>query len=119
LCDFHEGTGAGTGPDSQVHRKSGVITMPVRLAAAPHEKVWGSPLTEPWFRNPEGRRIGEGWFKVADSAPLLVKLLFTSGNLSIQVHPDDQQARAHGEQRGKTEMWHVLRAEKGSVIGLG
>ena len=93
--------------------------MPVRLAATPHEKVWGSPLTEPWYRNPEGRKIGEVWFAAADSVPLLVKLLFTSESLSVQVHPDDVYARAHGGERGKTEMWHVLRAEEGARIGLG
>ena len=51
--------------------------------------------------------------------PLLVKLLFTSESLSVQVHPDDVYARAHGGERGKTEMWHVLRAEQGARIGLG
>lgn len=92
---------------------------PIKLASAAHEKVWGSPETEPWYRNPEGRKIGEIWFAASDSAPLLVKLLFTSDNLSVQVHPGDAYAREHHKSRGKTEMWHVLRAEPGSKIALG
>ena len=50
---------------------------------------------------------------------LLVKYLFTSERLSIQVHPDDAAARARGHARGKDEAWYVLSAEPGAVIGLG
>ncbi len=46
--------------------------------------------------------------------PLLVKFLFTSGKLSVQVHPDDAYAAEHHHSRGKTEMWHVLAAEPGA-----
>ena len=47
--------------------------------------------------------------------PLLVKLIFTSERLSVQVHPDDGEDGP----RGKTEMWHILEAEPGAVIALG
>ena len=66
----------------------------MRLASRALEKVWGSPLTEPWYRNPEDLNIGEIWFSASDSVPLLVKFLFTRENLSIQVHPGDEYARA-------------------------
>jgi mannose-6-phosphate isomerase len=92
---------------------------PIKLASAAHEKVWGSPETEPWYRNSEGRKIGEIWFAASDSVPLLVKLLFTSDNLSVQVHPGDEYARKHHSSRGKTEMWHILRAQPDSRIALG
>jgi mannose-6-phosphate isomerase len=94
--------------------------MPRRLAATAYEKVWGSPDTEPWWRNPEQSKIGEIWFAASDSVPLLVKLLFTSDNLSVQVHPDDEYAAKHHDgSRGKTEMWHILRAESDAKIALG
>jgi len=49
--------------------------------------------------------------------PLLVKLLDASHALSVQVHPDDAYAAAHGlDERGKTEMWYILHAEPGSRI---
>ena len=43
--------------------------------------------------------------------PLLIKLLLVGQWLSVQVHPDDDQARAlEGEPWGKHEAWHVLEA---------
>ncbi len=50
--------------------------------------------------------------------PLLVKIIDATQNLSIQVHPDDEQARPLGKP-GKTEAWHVLAAEPGSLLYLG
>ncbi|MGD1071246.1 MAG: class I mannose-6-phosphate isomerase [Bryobacteraceae bacterium] len=94
------------------------MTVPARLAATPHDKVWGSPYTEPWYRNSERRNIGEVWFRASDEVPLLVKFLFTTGKLSVQVHPDDDYARRHERSRGKTEMWHILRAQPGAQVAL-
>ena len=51
--------------------------------------------------------------------PLLVKLLFPSDKLSVQVHPDDAQAQAMGQPRGKTECWYVLEADPEAAIALG
>jgi len=90
-----------------------------KLHRTPHEKVWGSPETGPWHENPGGRQIGEIWFTASDSLPLLVKLLFTSDTLSVQVHPKDDYAKLHHNSRGKTEMWHILRAEPDAKIALG
>jgi mannose-6-phosphate isomerase len=89
----------------------------VRLASTVYNKVWGSTQTEPWYHNPDGRQIGEIWF--AADVPLLVKFLFTSEKLSVQVHPNDEYARGHHNSRGKTEMWHVLRAEPQAKVALG
>src|SRR3546814_1131949 len=50
---------------------------------------------------------------------LLVKYLFTSENLSIQVHPDDEGAKARGYPRGKDEAWVVLEADPGATIAIG
>lgn len=90
-----------------------------RLGPTAHEKVWGSPQTEPWHRNPEQRKIGEIWFSASDSRAILVKLLFTMNNLSVQVHPQDEYARVHHNSRGKTEIWHILRAEPESKVAIG
>jgi mannose-6-phosphate isomerase len=51
--------------------------------------------------------------------PLLVKLLFPNDKLSVQVHPDDAQAQAIGQPRGKTECWYVLEAAPGATVALG
>ena len=61
--------------------------------------------------------LGEGSAEAA--FPLLVKVLFPADKLSVQVHPDDAQAQAIGEPRGKTECWYVLEAEPGAAVALG
>ena len=60
--------------------------------------------------------VGRGILKVC---PLLLKFLFTSERLSVQVHPDDEYARAHHASLGKTEAWHVLEARADAALGLG
>ena len=83
------------------------------------DKPWGRTELPPMFDPPPGQRIGEVWFTGADEKPLLVKYLFTSERLSIQVHPDDEQARARGLPRGKSECWYILDADEGATLGLG
>lgn len=51
--------------------------------------------------------------------PTLVKLIDADENLSVQVHPSDEFALKKEGQLGKTEMWHVLDAEKDAVLYLG
>ena len=50
---------------------------------------------------------------------LLVKYLFTSEKLSIQIRPDDAAARKVDHRRGKEEAWVVLGAEPDATIGIG
>ena len=83
------------------------------------EKPWGRTKLPPMFDAPEGKTIGEVWFTGAEDKPLLVKYLFTSERLSIQVHPNDEQAQARGLTRGKTECWYILDAEPHATLGLG
>jgi mannose-6-phosphate isomerase len=84
------------------------------------ERVWGSRSLEPWFTHVPAATgpIGEVWFETPE-VPLLVKFLFTTENLSVQVHPDDPYAQVHHNSPGKTEMWHVLAAEPGAKIAAG
>ena len=91
-------------------------SKPQRIEPEFHSKIWGSPRTEPWFESHGRQSIGEVWFPAGD---LLIKFLFTSQDLSVQVHPDDEYAKAKENSRGKTEMWHILRAEPGARIALG
>lgn len=52
--------------------------------------------------------------------PLLLKILDATEVLSVQVHPDDEQAAMLGESDGgKTEMWHVLEADEGTELLCG
>jgi mannose-6-phosphate isomerase len=83
------------------------------------EKPWGRTSLPRIFDPPEGRRIGEVWFTGSGDLPLLAKYIFTSERLSIQVHPNDDQARARGLRRGKSECWFILDAEPEATLGLG
>lgn len=92
--------------------------MSAAVALAPRfvERVWGSQNLAPLFGEFHCR-IGEVWY---DADPLLIKFLFTSEPLSVQVHPDDEFARrVEQAARGKTEMWYVLRAQPGARIAAG
>jgi mannose-6-phosphate isomerase len=93
---------------------------PVRLVPKAVPKVWGATKLEPWHRDAR-EKIGEIWFEHPEGVrlPLLVKLLYTSETLSVQVHPDDEYARRHENSPGKTEMWVILRAEPGARIAHG
>ena len=92
-----------------------------RLTPRRVAKPWGRDDIGPLFEA-GGERIGEIWFEVpagqAEPA-LLIKYLFTSEALSVQVHPDDAQAQAVGARQGKEEAWVVLDAADDAVIGLG
>ncbi len=89
---------------------------PVRLPTRFLEKVWGTTDLLPWYPVAD-KKIGEIWFEA--DLPLLVKLVFTSDRLSVQVHPNDEYAREHENSRGKTEMWYVMRADPGARLAIG
>lgn len=79
-------------------------------------KPWGRDRLPQPFTAPPGQRIGEIWFEPSrDFAQLLVKYIFTSEKLSVQVHPSDAQLAGHG----KEECWLVIDAEPGASLGLG
>jgi mannose-6-phosphate isomerase len=111
---------------------------PFRLAPWFSPRPWGrldlrpwyattgttEPVGEAWLTGPQcvvetGALAGRTLAQAAAEFPLLVKLLFPSEKLSVQVHPDDAMARALGQPRGKTECWYVLVAGVGATIALG
>lgn len=115
---------------------------PFRLKPWFSERVWGRQNLKPWYAETgTSERVGEAWLtgpqcvvetglfegetlaevgaELGAEFPLLVKILFPEEKLSVQVHPDDVQARALGETRGKTECWYVLEAVPGATVALG
>ncbi len=121
--------------------------QPFKLKPAMVERVWGRQDLSPWFTTAGGTlKIGEAWLTGKDCVidggdengrtlgdlaaqcdgtlgngefPLLVKLLFPEEKLSVQVHPDDEQAVKAGLARGKTECWYVLDALPGAEVACG
>ena len=51
--------------------------------------------------------------------PILIKFIDAKGNLSIQVHPDNEYALRVEKEYGKTEMWYILDAEEGASLYYG
>ncbi len=95
----------------------------MKLSSKYVEKPWGQTNIPSRFDSDvaEGRKTGELWFEAPDgeSLPLMIKYLFTSEKLSVQVHPDNEQAQAKGKARGKEECWYILQAEPDAKIGIG
>lgn len=86
--------------------------LPTRMV----EKPWGKHVLPAPFTAPPGQRIGEIWFEPPRSfAQLLIKYIFTSEALSVQVHPSEAQLPGHG----KEECWLVVDAEPGAALGIG
>lgn len=128
-----------------------MIKQPVSLIPEYREYVWGGarlcpeivPTAEAWIVY-QGNRITAGPYSgrtLADIAaengaaflgrravaqtgtrfPVLVKLLDCAQWLSLQVHPNDEQAAALEGPGffGKTEAWQVLEAEPGAKLIAG
>ena len=89
------------------------------------EKVWGY---ENWIvSNIENKEstytIDEKEYPVSKITggkyPLLIKLIQTYENLSVQVHPDDDYALKNENSVGKTECWYILDAKPGTQLITG
>ncbi|MEN8788803.1 MAG: type I phosphomannose isomerase catalytic subunit [Flavobacteriaceae bacterium] len=51
--------------------------------------------------------------------PILIKFIDAAKDLSIQVHPNDELAQKRHNSMGKTEMWHVMDADKDARLIIG
>lgn len=112
------------------------------------ERIWGCTELPEFLEQPKpGHPVGEAWLTSVDCAveddaggtlgeitrrwprefgadragefPLLMKFLFPREWLSVQVHPNDVEAQAIGQPRGKNECWYVLSAEPDARLALG
>jgi len=108
----------------------------------PEQSNLTEPLGEAWLTGVAcrvasgpfaGKTLGAAWTEMPvqwrgsqlaaeTNFPLLVKFIFPTEKLSLQVHPDDAYASAHEKAaggRGKTEMWHAVSATAGAELLLG
>lgn len=130
---------------------SKLLSSPLKLIPEYRDYIWGgnrlkpgfSPIAEAWVLD-QNDRIAEGPLsgrtlaevtkehgvdllgtivvgRTGSSFPLLIKLLDCAAWLSLQVHPNDEQAaRLEGPGLfGKTEAWHVLDAVPGAKLIAG
>ena len=66
-----------------------------------YEYIWG---TEDWIYEDKG---------------ILIKRIDADDKLSVQVHPDDSYAKAHGLDNGKTECWYITECEEKAFLYCG
>lgn len=90
------------GEDQSVVAFGSLVGQPLRDVASSHiEQLYGQHGPQSQF-------------------PLLFKLLDCNRNLSVQVHPNDEQAcRLDPPDLGKTEAWVILAANPGSTVYAG
>lgn len=115
--------------------------MILQLTPEYKEYIWGGDRLRPGQRTAEawvafdGNRVTNGpWAgktlrevvasrapHLRDGFPLLIKILDCADWLSVQVHPNDEQAaQMEGAgKRGKTEAWHILECEEGAKLIAG
>lgn len=68
----------------------------------------------------KGDLVGKSVYeKFGDVFPLLVKIIDAKRDLSVQVHPNDELAKARHNSYGKTEMWYIIKADEGAPIYAG
>lgn len=67
----------------------------------------------------EGKAVLGTHAQKFDYFPVLIKLIDAKENLSVQVHPDNEYARIHEGEYGKTEAWYVLECEEGASLIYG
>jgi len=101
----------GVGESWEVSGVEGSVSI---VAEGPYK---GKSLTELVLQL-KGDLVGKKNFdRFGSEFPLLVKFIDAHQDLSIQVHPNDEVARRHGYNHGKTEMWYCLEGEKGEGTG--
>jgi mannose-6-phosphate isomerase len=87
-----------------------------------HCKVANGPLagkTLAELSKQYGRQLVGDAARDPERFPLLLKFLFPHEKLSVQVHPDDEEAQRAGQPWGKTECWYVVAAKPGSQVAMG
>lgn len=68
----------------------------------------------------KGDLVGkENYERFGNEFPLLIKFIDASKQLSIQVHPNDEQAKVKGLKRGKTEMWYIMESAPDATLLSG
>ena len=82
-------------------------------------KYDGQPLSEVVAKL-KGELVGmANYERFGNEFPLLIKFIDARQPLSIQVHPTDEIAKKQGKERGKTEMWYVMKSDPDASMLVG
>jgi mannose-6-phosphate isomerase len=95
---------------------SGLREQLTRVASGPFKGSDLYRLAEKHGEEIFGNRFAD---RCREDFPLLVKFIDASDVLSVQVHPNDEQARLKGFPNGKSEAWVVVAADEGACVYRG
>ena len=86
------------------------------VAAGPLAGLTLGEITRRFGPDLLGKRV---FARYGATFPLLVKIIDTNDDLSMQVHPGDDLAMSRHGASGKTEAWYVIATRPGALIHLG
>lgn len=96
-----------------------VSGLPNDLSVVANGELAGKNMKE-LIHAHKGDLLGEQVYnQFADKFPLLIKFIDANDDLSIQVHPNDDQAKIKHNTFGKTEMWYVMDQEPEATLISG
>ena len=76
-------------------------------------------LTLAQYIEKEGKSVLGTNCEKFENFPILIKLIDTKDNLSVQVHPNNEYAQRVEGEYGKTEMWYVVDCDEGASLLYG
>lgn len=96
-----------------------VSTVEGDVSIVSNGKLSGTSLQDLIDRHPEdvlGKNVFERFGK---EFPILIKFIDAKLDLSIQLHPNDELAKARHNSFGKTEMWYIMNADDDAKLIVG
>lgn len=116
---LHNELGKGDSAEAKVGESWEISSVDGNISKVSNGFLAGNSLTEV-IEVYMGDLLGEKVYeKFGLELPVLIKIIDAQADLSVQVHPNEQQANEKYNAHGKTEMWYVLDAEKDAKIIAG
>ena len=94
-------------------------TVPESISVVNNGELKGKNLNELIDLYPKEILGKEAFNQFGKQFPLLFKYLDAKTDLSIQLHPNDELAKARHNSFGKTEMWYVMQADENARLIVG
>ncbi|PTB93530.1 mannose-6-phosphate isomerase [Marivirga lumbricoides] len=93
--------------------------VPGNISQVANGALKGTSLNE-LLEKYKGDFMGEKIYaKFGPEFPLLIKYIDAKTALSVQLHPNDDLAKARHNSFGKTEMWYIMQGDEGANINVG
>lgn len=116
IADFKHIDGISGGNVGESWEISGVKGSESVAANGPYKGRTLSEITE----DLQDKLVGtDNYKRFGNEFPLLVKFIDACQDLSIQVHPNDEEAKKYGMKHGKSEMWFIMDSDPDAYLRCG